>query len=146
VTRQPFLIYLQVDFDLFGKLLDRFIIENKFINNISDPNRESTITAVYRLLKARERIVESYKRIKGALKKLQNEYLSTKDTVNLISRYSAMKEMVREVFIRIKLVHKYCCLLYCQIVQVVTLEKQYWVLIDVPKQDFNESQVDYITR
>lgn len=32
------------------------------------------------------------------------------------------------------------------IFQVVVLEKQYWILIDLPKQETSETQTDYITR
>lgn len=62
-----------------------------------DPSRDSTLTSVHRLLKAKERIADSYKRIKGSFKELQDKYVTTKDTLNVIQRYSDMKRMVKQV-------------------------------------------------
>lgn len=73
-----------------------------------DPSRDSTLTSVHRLIKAKERIADSYKRIKGSFKELQDKYVTTKDTLNVIQRYSDMKRMVKQVT---KMIVKILCFL-----------------------------------
>lgn len=62
-----------------------------------DPSRESTLIAVQRQIKARDGILDSYRRVKQAFKQLQDGYVATKDYINLIQRYTEMKRMVRQV-------------------------------------------------
>lgn len=62
-----------------------------------DPSRESTLIAVQRQIKARDGILDSYRRVKQAFKQLQDGYVASKDYINLIHRYTDMKRMVRQV-------------------------------------------------
>lgn len=62
-----------------------------------DPSRESTLIAVQRQIKARDGILDSYRRVKEAFKQLQDGYVNSKEDINLIHRYNDMKRMIRRV-------------------------------------------------
>ena len=53
-----------------------------------------------------------------------DEYVMSKEA-NAMTRYASLKSMVKKV---------------------VVLEKQYWLLVDVPKQLLKESPHDYVNR
>ncbi|KAJ1349220.1 hypothetical protein KIN20_004693 [Parelaphostrongylus tenuis] len=84
--------------------------------------RDNLINTVYKLLRTRQRILEPYRTLKNALKQLQEDYLKSKDA-NPITRYMKLQQSVRDVII---------------------IEKQYWKLLDIPKQDGNEEPNDYV--
>lgn len=59
-------------------------------------SRDGLITTVYKLRRTHVRILEPYRRLKNALKKMQDEYLQSKEN-NLVARYSKFDHMIREV-------------------------------------------------
>ncbi|KHN86747.1 hypothetical protein Tcan_07015 [Toxocara canis] len=87
-------------------------------------SRDHLINTVYKQHRLRQRILEPYRRIKNALKKMQDEYAQSKED-NLFARYMRMQHMIHEVTI---------------------LEKQYWQLLDVPGPGASEPATDYVRR
>ncbi|KHJ86965.1 hypothetical protein OESDEN_13270, partial [Oesophagostomum dentatum] len=65
-----------------------------------------------------------YRKLKNALKQLQEDYLKSKEA-NPIMRYMKLQQSVREV---------------------IVMEKQYWKLLDLPNQDGAEDSNDYVVR
>uniref|UniRef100_A0A0M3HLY6 Si:dkey-34m19.3 n=1 Tax=Ascaris lumbricoides TaxID=6252 RepID=A0A0M3HLY6_ASCLU len=63
---------------------------------ISDSSRDHLINTVYKQYRLRQRVLEPYRRIKNALKKLQEEYAQSKES-NLFARYMRMQHMIHEV-------------------------------------------------
>ncbi|KAI6187194.1 hypothetical protein M3Y98_00215800 [Aphelenchoides besseyi] len=94
------------------------------ISSPASSSREGLITTVYKLYHAQNRMRQPYQRIKNALKKMQDDYMESKER-NILVRYSHMQKMVHEV---------------------VLLEKQYWQLIDIPNQDISETPNCYVLR
>ncbi|RCN30130.1 hypothetical protein ANCCAN_24100 [Ancylostoma caninum] len=91
---------------------------------LSGSSRDNLINTVYKLHRTRIRILEPYRKLKNALKQLQEDYLKSKDA-NPIMRYMKLQQSVRDV---------------------VIMEKQYWKLLDLPSQDGAEDSNDYVVR
>ncbi|VDL63670.1 unnamed protein product [Nippostrongylus brasiliensis] len=87
-------------------------------------SRDNLINTVYKLHRTRLRILEPYRKLKNALKQLQEDYLKSK-SMNPIMRYMKLQQSVREV---------------------VIIEKQYWKLLDIPNQDGSEDSNEYVVR
>jgi hypothetical protein len=94
------------------------------ISSPASSSRDGLITTVHKLYRTRARVMEPYRRLKNALKKMQDEYLQSKEH-NIFVRYSNMQQMIHEV---------------------VLLEKQYWQLLDLPFQEPSEAQNTYVLR
>ncbi len=62
-----------------------------------DPGRENVLGTLHKQIRGRNRILASYRRVKTALKDLQDQYVASKDTHNVIARYASMKKMIKEV-------------------------------------------------
>ncbi|VDM61121.1 unnamed protein product [Angiostrongylus costaricensis] len=90
----------------------------------SGSSRDNLINTVYKLHRTRQRILEPYRLLKNALKQLQEDYLQSK-AANPIMRYMKLQQSVRDVII---------------------IEKQYWKLVDLPKQNGAEESNDYVVR
>uniref|UniRef100_A0A914BYX3 Uncharacterized protein n=2 Tax=Acrobeloides nanus TaxID=290746 RepID=A0A914BYX3_9BILA len=87
-------------------------------------NRDTLIMTVYKQYRTRQRILEPYRRLKNALKHLQEEYYESKEN-NLFMRYARLQHMIREV---------------------IMLEKQYWQLIEIPQMEVHETPNAYVQR
>uniref|UniRef100_A0AC34QTK9 Uncharacterized protein n=1 Tax=Panagrolaimus sp. JU765 TaxID=591449 RepID=A0AC34QTK9_9BILA len=87
-------------------------------------SRDNLIQTVYKQYRTRAKILEPYRRLKNALKTMQDEYLQSKDN-NVFMRYSRMQHMIHEV---------------------IRLEKQYWQLLDLPAQEISESPNSYVQK
>ncbi|KAK5965934.1 hypothetical protein GCK32_004791 [Trichostrongylus colubriformis] len=87
-------------------------------------SRDNLINTVYKLHRTRLRILEPYRKLKNALKQLQDDYLKSKG-MNPIVRYMRLQQSVREV---------------------VVMEKQYWKLLDLPNQEGSEDSNEYVVR
>lgn len=59
-------------------------------------SREELISTVYKQYRIRARLLEPYRRLKNALKKMQDDYAESKEH-NMFLRYSHMQHMVHEV-------------------------------------------------
>lgn len=68
-----------------------------FHGPFADSSRDQLISTVYKQHRARHRMLEPYRRLKNALKKLQDEYLESKEHKNLLTRYTQMQHMIHEV-------------------------------------------------
>jgi hypothetical protein len=75
--------------------------------------------------KTRLKVLEAYSKVKQALKTMGDEYVTSKETRNVLVRYRLLRQMVK---------------------QVIILERLYWTLVDVPKQEVKESPADYVNR
>jgi len=95
------------------------------LQRLTDPGRDSALQLVYKQYRTRNQVLDSYRKVKTALKDMGDQYLASKDSHNVITRYHCLKKMIKSVTI---------------------YEKQYWLLIDVPKQEMKESAADYVTR
>ncbi|KIH68254.1 hypothetical protein ANCDUO_01411 [Ancylostoma duodenale] len=60
-------------------------------------SRDNLINTVYKLHRTRLRILEPYRKLKNALKQLQEDYLKSKDA-NPIMRYMKLQQSVRDIF------------------------------------------------
>ncbi|CAJ0936805.1 unnamed protein product, partial [Mesorhabditis belari] len=85
--------------------------------------RENLIQSLLKQHRARNKILEPYRRLKNALKVLQDEYLHSKDA-NPIQRYLRCCHAVRDV---------------------VVIEKQYWKLLEIPAQE-GEDPSEYVVK
>ena len=86
---------------------------NHFVHN-TDPGRDAALQLVCKQHKTRSKVLEAYSKVKQALKTMGDEYVTSKETRNLFVRYRLLRQMVK---------------------QVIILERQYWTLVDVPKQE-----------
>ncbi|OZC10586.1 hypothetical protein X798_02335 [Onchocerca flexuosa] len=90
----------------------------------TSPKRKNLLDIVYKQHCTKQRVNESYRKLKNAFKKLHDDYLHTKGQ-NIFSKYIQMQQMICEVTI---------------------LEKQYWQLINVPEPEPSEGANDYVSR
>ncbi|CAD5226626.1 unnamed protein product [Bursaphelenchus xylophilus] len=94
------------------------------VSSPASSSRDGLVATVYKQYRTRAKLLEPYRRIKNALKKMQDDYSEAKDH-NIFLRYTHMQHMVHEV---------------------VLLEKQYWQLIDVPPHEVSETPNSYVLR
>ncbi|CAD5219106.1 unnamed protein product [Bursaphelenchus okinawaensis] len=94
------------------------------VSSPASSSRDGLVATVYKQYRTRARLLEPYRRIKNALKNMQEEYVASKEH-NLFLRYTHMQHMVHEV---------------------ILLEKQYWQLIDVPQHEVSETPNSYVLR
>ncbi|VBB27954.1 unnamed protein product, partial [Acanthocheilonema viteae] len=88
------------------------------------PQRKNLLNIVYKQYCTKQRVNESYRKLKNAFKKLHDDYLDIKGR-NIFSKYMKMQQMI------------------CK---VINLDKQYWQLINVPAPEPSQSTKDYVTR
>lgn len=88
-------------------------------------SREEVIETNERLRAVRLRLEESYDTAKKALINLMNKYSDSKSQRNIFHRYPILKIMIKEV---------------------IRLETQYWTLVDIPKQEKQETVPSYVMR
>lgn len=74
---------------------------------------------------ANSKLSESYETAKKALRTLHESYNNSKRTRNIFRRYVQLKSMIKEV---------------------VRLDVQYWLLVEVPKQEKQETVPNYVMR
>ncbi|EJW80744.1 hypothetical protein WUBG_08347 [Wuchereria bancrofti] len=90
----------------------------------ASPKRKNLLNIVYKQYCTKQRVNESYRKLKNAFKKLHDDYMHIKGR-NIFSKYIQMQQMICEVII---------------------LEKQYWQLINIPPPEPSEAANDYVTR
>ncbi|KAG8286865.1 hypothetical protein J6590_049876 [Homalodisca vitripennis] len=78
-----------------------------------------------RLRAVRVRLEESYDTAKKALVSLMAKYTESKNTRNVFQRYTMLKAMIKEV---------------------IRLETQYWALVEIPKQEKQETVPAFVLR
>jgi len=94
------------------------------VTSPGNSSRDNLIMTVFKQHRTRAKILEPYRRLKNALKTMQDEYLLSKDN-NFFMRYARMQAMIHEV---------------------IRLEKQYWQLVDIPPQEISESPNAYVLK
>lgn len=113
----------------------------KFLGGMS---REDVIDSNERLRAVRLRLEESYETAKKALVNLMNKYGDSKSQRNIFNRYPLLKIMIK-VFIQNDFKFKTIIILNL-FQEVVRLETQYWTLVDIPKQEKQETVPSYVMR
>ncbi|SPP87755.1 Hypothetical predicted protein [Drosophila guanche] len=91
----------------------------------SGMTRDEVIETNERLRSLRLRLEESYETAKKALINLMNKYGDSKSQRNMFQRYPMLKLMIKEV---------------------IRLETQYWTLVDIPRQEKQETVPSYVMR
>uniref|UniRef100_A0A7I4KJ07 MADF domain-containing protein n=1 Tax=Brugia malayi TaxID=6279 RepID=A0A7I4KJ07_BRUMA len=87
----------------------------------ASPKRKNLLNIVYKQYCTKQRVNESYRKLKNAFKKLHDDYMHIKGR-NIFSKYIQMQQMICEVII---------------------LDKQYWQLINIPAPEPSEAANDY---
>ncbi|TMS38375.1 hypothetical protein L596_005114 [Steinernema carpocapsae] len=87
-------------------------------------SRDNLVKTVCLQHRSRQKLLDPYRRVKNALKNMQDDYLLSREK-NVFLRYMRMQHMICEVII---------------------LEKQYWQLLDIPMQEISETPNDYVIR
>lgn len=113
-------------------------------------SREEVIDTNERLRNFRLRLEESYETAKKALINLMNKYGDSKSQRNVFQRYPMLKLMIKVTSLRNarrrerKSSRISVKLFYLQ--DVIRLETQYWALIDIPRQEKQETVPSYVMR
>lgn len=91
----------------------------------ADNTREGAVQTNERLRLVTGKVTVSYNTVKGALIGMHERYEHSKAERNVFRRYALLKAIVKEV---------------------IQLDAQYWLLLDVPKQDKQEQVSAYVLR
>lgn len=98
----------------------------KFVQEVEyDHTREGTIQTNERVRTVTTKIGESYNTVKSSLTTLHERYDASKAERNVLRRYQLLKNMIKDV---------------------IQLDTQYWVLLDVPRQEKQEQVTTYVLR
>lgn len=109
----------------FTQSVRRIVQDVKDDGAPSGMSREEVISTNERLRNVRLRLEDSYDTAKQALVTLMNKYGDSKTHRNIFSRYPLLKVMIKEV---------------------IRLETQYWTLVEIPRQDKQETVPSYVMR
>ncbi|XP_046393957.1 uncharacterized protein LOC124161611 [Ischnura elegans] len=109
----------------FTQSVRRIVQDVKDEGTSSGLTKEEVIETNERLRAVRIRLEESYDTAKQALIILQGKYTDSKSVRNVFQRYAMLKAMIKEV---------------------IRLETQYWTLVDIPKQEKQETVPAFVLR
>ncbi|XP_017856086.1 PREDICTED: uncharacterized protein LOC108608950 isoform X1 [Drosophila arizonae] len=109
----------------FTQSVRRIVQDVKDEGAPSGMTRDEVIETNERLRSLRLRLEESYDTVKKALINLMNQYGDSKSHRNIFQRYPMLKLMIKEV---------------------IRLETQYWTLVDIPRQEKQETVPSYVMR
>ncbi|XP_030558709.1 uncharacterized protein LOC115761186 [Drosophila novamexicana] len=109
----------------FTQSVRRIVQDVKDEGAPSGMTRDEVIETNERLRSLRLRLEESYDTVKKALINLMNKYGDSKSHRNIFQRYPMLKLMIKEV---------------------IRLETQYWTLVDIPRQEKQETVPSYVMR
>ncbi|XP_068157286.1 uncharacterized protein [Drosophila tropicalis] len=109
----------------FTQSVRRIVQDVKDEGAPSGMTRDEVIETNERLRSLRLRLEESYETAKKALINLMNKYGDSKSHRNIFQRYPMLKLMIKEV---------------------IRLETQYWTLVDIPRQEKQETVPSYVMR
>lgn len=109
----------------FTQSVRRIVQDVKDEGAPSGMSREDVISTNERLRLVRVRLEDSYDTAKQALVTLMNKYGDSKTHRNIFSRYPLLKVMIKEV---------------------IRLETQYWTLVEIPRQEKQETVPSYVMR
>lgn len=109
----------------FTQSVRRIVQDVKDEGTASGMTKEEVIEMNERLRSVRIRMDESYDTAKRALVALMGKYNESKTVHNIFQRYGLLKAMIKEV---------------------IRLETQYWTLVDIPKQEKQETVPAFVLR
>ncbi|XP_030755605.1 uncharacterized protein LOC115881978 [Sitophilus oryzae] len=109
----------------FTQSVRRIVQDVKDEGSASGATKEDVIETNERLRAVRVRMDESYDIAKKALVGLMARYTESKTIHNVFQRYSLLKNMIKDV---------------------IRLETQYWTLVDIPKQEKQETVPAFVLR
>ncbi|XP_031338549.1 uncharacterized protein LOC116167345 isoform X2 [Photinus pyralis] len=109
----------------FTQSVRRIVQDVKDEGTASGLTKEEVIETNERLRAVRIRLDESYDTAKKALVTLMGKYNDSKSVHNIFQRYNLLKAMIKEV---------------------IRLETQYWTLVDIPKQEKQETVPAFVLR
>ncbi|KAF6208221.1 hypothetical protein GE061_016673 [Apolygus lucorum] len=120
--------YTAASTNLVGKFTQsvrRIVQDVKDEGTASGLSKEEVIETNERLRAVRVRLEESYDTAKKSLVGLMGKYTESKRTRNVFQRYTMLRAMIKEV---------------------IRLETQYWTLVDIPKQEKQETVPAFVLR
>ncbi|KAI1291954.1 hypothetical protein HDE_07534 [Halotydeus destructor] len=98
----------------------------KFVQDVeSDQTRDGCVQNHERLRLCNARVHDCYSIIKKSLTTLHAKYEESKEEKNVLRRYALFKTMIKAV---------------------IKLDTQYWILIEIPKQEKQEPAATYVMR
>ncbi|CAG9857573.1 unnamed protein product [Phyllotreta striolata] len=109
----------------FTQSVRRIVQDVKDEGTATGATKEEVIETNERLRAVRVRMDESYDTAKKALVGLMAKYNESKNVHNIFQRYSMLKAMIKEV---------------------IRLETQYWTLVEIPKQEKQETVPAFVLR
>ncbi|XP_076260097.1 uncharacterized protein LOC143196318 [Rhynchophorus ferrugineus] len=109
----------------FTQSVRRIVQDVKDEGSASGATKEDVIETNERLRAVRVRMDESYDTAKKALVGLMSKYNESKSVHNVFQRYNLLKSMIKDV---------------------IRLETQYWTLVDIPKQEKQETVPAFVLR
>ncbi|XP_057662789.1 uncharacterized protein LOC130897867 [Diorhabda carinulata] len=109
----------------FTQSVRRIVQDVKDEGTATGATKEEVIETNERLRAVRVRMDESYDTAKKALVGLMGKYNESKSVHNIFQRYNMLKAMIKEV---------------------IRLETQYWTLVDIPKQEKQETVPAFVLR
>ncbi|KAK6644766.1 hypothetical protein RUM43_001039 [Polyplax serrata] len=109
----------------FTQSVRRIVQDVKDEGTASGLTKEEVIETNERLRTVRARLEENYDTAKKALNTLMAKYMESKTTRNVFHRYPQLKVMIKEV---------------------IRLETQYWALVEIPKQEKQETVPSFVLR
>ncbi|XP_023727434.1 uncharacterized protein LOC111875422 isoform X1 [Cryptotermes secundus] len=109
----------------FTQSVRRIVQDVKDEGTSSGQSKEEVIETNERLRAVRVRLEESYETAKRSLITLMTKYTDSKSVRNVFQRYNLLKAMIKEV---------------------IRLETQYWTLVDIPKQEKQETVPAFVLR
>ncbi|KAK9875188.1 hypothetical protein WA026_005979 [Henosepilachna vigintioctopunctata] len=121
-------VFFSASSNLVGKFTQsvrRMVQDAKDEGTASGLTKEEVIETNERLRAVRIRMDESYDTAKKALVTLMGKYNDSKSVHNVFQRYNLLKAMIKEV---------------------IRLETQYWTLVDIPKQEKQETVPAFVLR
>ncbi|KAF5300071.1 hypothetical protein FQA39_LY11263 [Lamprigera yunnana] len=109
----------------FTQSVRRIVQDVKDEGTASGLTKEEVLETNERLRAVRLRLDESYDMAKKALVSLMTKYNDSKSVHNIFQRYNLLKAMIKDV---------------------IRLETQYWTLVDIPKQEKQETVLAFVLR
>ncbi|CAM1332025.1 Uncharacterised protein g10749 [Pycnogonum litorale] len=98
----------------------------KFVQEVeTERSKEESIQTNERLKCVTQKISESYNTAKTSLTTLHGAYETSKDERNIFTRYVLLKAIIKNV---------------------IRLDSQYWILVQIPKQEKQEQVTTYVLR
>ncbi|KAH0554533.1 hypothetical protein KQX54_011183 [Cotesia glomerata] len=109
----------------FTQSVRRIVQDVKDEGSSSGLPKEDLIETNERLRTVRVRLEASYDTAKRALTDLMAKYTDSKQVRNIFQRYNILKVIIKEV---------------------IKLETQYWILVDIPRQEKQETVPSFVLR